>query len=66
MFTAAFNQFVNPWAIEAIGCWYYLVYCGWLVGELIFIVAFVVETKGSNLFDTAKTQSHFLFSRTYT
>ena len=45
--TVAFNQFVNPWALEAIGWWYYLVYCGWLVFELIFVLWFIVETKGA-------------------
>ncbi|TFK75245.1 general substrate transporter [Pluteus cervinus] len=53
MATAAFNQFVNPWAIQAIGWWYYLVYCGWLVGEFIFVVTFIVETKGRTLEETA-------------
>ncbi|KAF8656222.1 hypothetical protein AX16_002658 [Volvariella volvacea WC 439] len=51
--TAAFNQFVNPWAIDAIGWWYYLVYCAWLVAELIFIITFIVETKGRTLEETA-------------
>ncbi|KAJ6619758.1 hypothetical protein B0H10DRAFT_1145983 [Mycena sp. CBHHK59/15] len=51
--TSAFNQFVNPWAIGAIGWFYYLVYLGWLVIELVFIVAFVVETKGRTLEETA-------------
>lgn len=46
MLTSAFNQFVNPWAIDAIGWWYYLVYCAWLVIELIFVLIYVVETKG--------------------
>lgn len=46
MLTVAFNQFVNPWAIEAIGWWYYIVYCGWLIVELVFVVTFIVETKG--------------------
>lgn len=44
--TTAFNQFVNPWAIDALGWWYYLVYCGWLVVELLFIIKFIVETRG--------------------
>ena len=44
--TVAFNQFVNPWAIDAIGWHYYLVYCGWLVIELLFIIFFIVETRG--------------------
>jgi MFS family permease len=51
--TVAFNQFVNPWAIAAIGWYYYIVYCGWLVIELLFIVFFVVETRGRTLEETA-------------
>jgi len=46
MLTSAFNQFINPWAISAIGWWYYIVYCAWLVIELIFVLIYVVETKG--------------------
>lgn len=46
MLTVAFNQYINPVAIEAIGWWYYIVYCAWLVIELIFVVTYVVETKG--------------------
>ncbi|KAI0049817.1 general substrate transporter [Auriscalpium vulgare] len=51
--TLAFNQFVNPWALDAIGWKYYLVYCGWLGFELIFIISFIVETKGRTLEETA-------------
>jgi len=51
--TVAFNQFVNPWALEAITWKYYVVYCGWLVFELIFIFIFIVETKGRTLEETA-------------
>ncbi|KAH9944816.1 general substrate transporter [Amylocystis lapponica] len=51
--TLAFNQFVNPWALDAIGWRYYLVYCGWLILELIFIVTFIVETRGRTLEETA-------------
>lgn len=53
MLTSAFNQFINPWAIEAIGWWYYIAYCAWLVIELVFVVVFVVETKGRTLEETA-------------
>lgn len=42
-------RFVNPWALNAIGWWYYVAYCGWLILELIFIVTFIVETKGLSL-----------------
>ncbi|KAG7089581.1 hypothetical protein E1B28_011248 [Marasmius oreades] len=51
--TIAFNQFVNPWAIDAIGWWYYIVYCGWLIIELVFVVTYIVETKGRTLEETA-------------
>lgn len=37
---------MNPWAIAAIGWYYYIVYCSWLVIELIFIIIFIVETRG--------------------
>ncbi|KAG5734947.1 Lactose permease [Termitomyces sp. T112] len=53
MLTVAFNQFINPVAIDAIGWWYYLVYCGWLIIELVFVVTFVVETKGRTLEETS-------------
>ncbi|EJF64973.1 general substrate transporter [Dichomitus squalens] len=51
--TLAFNQFVNPWALDALGWKYYLVYCGWLIIELVFVVCYVVETKGRTLEETA-------------
>ncbi|GLB40429.1 putative sugar (and other) transporter [Lyophyllum shimeji] len=53
MLTIAFNQFINPVAIAAIGWWYYIVYCGWLILELLFIVTFIVETRGRTLEETA-------------
>jgi len=51
--TLAFNQFVNPWALDALGWKYYLVYCCWLIVELVFVVVFIVETKGRTLEETA-------------
>ncbi|KAF9238490.1 hypothetical protein BU15DRAFT_75185 [Melanogaster broomeanus] len=51
--TVAFNEFVNPWALNALGWKYYLVYCGWLVIELIFVLLFVIETKGRTLEETS-------------
>ncbi|KAL0580965.1 hypothetical protein V5O48_001057 [Marasmius crinis-equi] len=51
--TVAFNQFVNPWALDAIGWWYYIVYCGWLILELVFVITFIVETRGRTLEETA-------------
>jgi len=49
----AFNQFVNPWALDAIGWKYYLFYCGWLCFELIFVLTYVIETRGRTLEETA-------------
>ncbi|PIL35603.1 MFS general substrate transporter [Ganoderma sinense ZZ0214-1] len=51
--TLAFNQFVNPWALDALGWKYYLVYCGWLIIELVFVVSYIIETKGRTLEETA-------------
>ena len=65
--TQAFNQFVNPWALDAIGWKYvrlhfmsvqsptdvlyqYIVYCCWLLLELLFILRYIVETKGEVIF----------------
>lgn len=42
----ALNQFVDPWAFDLIGWKYYLVYCGWLGFELVFVMLFAVETRG--------------------
>jgi len=53
MLTVAFNQFINPVAIDGIGWRYYVVYCGWLIIELVFVVVFLVETKGRTLEETA-------------
>ncbi|KAF8968145.1 general substrate transporter [Flammula alnicola] len=53
MATIAFNQFINPWALAAISWWYYVVYCGWLILELLFVIFFIVETKGRTLEETA-------------
>ncbi|KAN0120675.1 general substrate transporter [Russula decolorans] len=49
----AFNQFVDPWALDVIGWKYYLVYCAWLCFELVFVVLFIVETRGRTLEETA-------------
>ena len=46
MVTAILNEFVNPWAIASIGWLYYIVYCIWLIVELLFVAHFIVETKG--------------------
>lgn len=64
-FTQAFNQFVDPWALNAIGWKYvrliyemarilshnplqYLVYCVWLVVEILFVMKYIVETRGES------------------
>ncbi|KIJ51075.1 hypothetical protein M422DRAFT_137407, partial [Sphaerobolus stellatus SS14] len=31
----------------------YLVYCGWLCFELLFVIKYVIETKGRTLEETA-------------
>ncbi|KAJ3913875.1 hypothetical protein F5877DRAFT_92996 [Lentinula edodes] len=51
--TTIFNQFANPIAIERLGWWYYIVYCGVLIIELVFVVSFIVETRGRTLEETA-------------
>lgn len=51
--TIAFNQFINPWLLDLIGWWYYIVYCGWLILELLFVLRYIVETKGRTLEETA-------------
>ncbi|KAL0950709.1 hypothetical protein HGRIS_007485 [Hohenbuehelia grisea] len=48
-----FNQYVNPLALDAIGWKYYIVYCCWLVFELVFLYFFVVETRNKSLEETA-------------
>ncbi|KAG2146187.1 uncharacterized protein EDB93DRAFT_1086637 [Suillus bovinus] len=47
-----FNVFINPWALDAIGWKYYLVYCGWLCLELLFVMVFIIETRGRTLEET--------------
>jgi len=44
----AVNQFVDPWAFDQIGWKYYVVYCGWLCFELVFVMLFTVETRGKS------------------
>ncbi|KIJ62813.1 hypothetical protein HYDPIDRAFT_93346 [Hydnomerulius pinastri MD-312] len=51
--TVAFNQFVNPWALTTMGWKYYLVYCGWLALELLFVMVYIIETRGRTLEETA-------------
>lgn len=49
-----FNQYVNPIALEKIGWKYYLVYCVWLVFELLVVWKFYIETKDTPLEEIAK------------
>ncbi|KAG1737263.1 general substrate transporter [Suillus lakei] len=51
--TNAFNSLVNPWALNLIGWKYYLLYCGLLVLELLFVIVCIVETRGRTLEETA-------------
>lgn len=62
MATIAFNDFVNPWALAAMHWKYYLVYCGWLAVELVFVFFFIVETKGKGSFTCASPNSELDFS----
>ncbi|KIY47495.1 hexose transporter [Fistulina hepatica ATCC 64428] len=48
-----FNQYINPIAFDAIKWKYYIVYCCWLVVELVVVIWLVVETKGRTLEETA-------------
>ncbi|KAJ8494485.1 hypothetical protein ONZ45_g3408 [Pleurotus djamor] len=48
-----FNQYVNPVALDAIQWKYYLVYCCWILFELVFLYFYVVETKYRTLEETA-------------
>jgi len=48
-----FNQYVNPIALNAITWRYYIVYCCWLLFELIYVYIFIVETKGLSLEETS-------------
>ncbi|KAG8748855.1 hypothetical protein FRC14_001898, partial [Serendipita sp. 396] len=47
------NQFVNPIALKALEWKLYIVYCCWLVFELVYIFLYLVETKGKTLEETA-------------
>ncbi|KAG8875075.1 hypothetical protein FRB97_005409 [Tulasnella sp. 331] len=48
-----FNQYANPIALTALAWKYYIVYCVFLVFELIFMFFFIVETKNRSLEETA-------------
>ncbi|KAI0266086.1 hexose transporter [Gloeopeniophorella convolvens] len=48
-----FNQYVNPIALEHISWKYYIVYCCWLVFEVVYVYFFIIETKGLSLEETA-------------
>ncbi|KAJ3483750.1 hypothetical protein NLI96_g6099 [Meripilus lineatus] len=48
-----FNQYVNPIALKNIEWKYYIVYCCWLLFELVFLYFMIVETKNLSLEETA-------------
>lgn len=49
-----FNQYVNPIAIDDIGWKFYVVYCCWLLFELLVVWKFYIETKETPLEEIAK------------
>jgi len=48
-----FNQYANPIALDALAWKYYIVYCVFLLFELVFIYFFIIETKDLTLEETA-------------
>ncbi|KAJ6626175.1 hexose transporter [Mycena sp. CBHHK59/15] len=48
-----FNQYVNPIALVALNWKYYVVYCVWLVCEVVFLYFYLIETKNHTLEETA-------------
>ncbi|KAJ6518224.1 hexose transporter [Mycena vitilis] len=48
-----FNQYVNPIALAVLTWKYYVVYCTWLLCEVLFLYFYLVETKGHTLEETA-------------
>jgi len=48
-----FNQYANPIALAALHWKYYIVYCCFLVFELVFMYFFIIETKNRSLEETA-------------
>ncbi|KAJ7659099.1 general substrate transporter [Mycena polygramma] len=48
-----FNQYVNPIALAVLTWKYYVVYCAWLLCEVLFLYVYLVETKGHTLEETA-------------
>jgi MFS family permease len=51
--TLAFNQFINPLALDKLDWKYLLFYCAWLLVELAFVFFFIIETKGKTLEETS-------------
>ena len=49
-----FNSYVNPLALSAIQWKYYIVYCGWLLVEIVVVFKYYVETKQTVLEEIAK------------
>ena len=49
-----FNQYANPIALKDIKWKYYIVYCCWLVFELLVVLKWYIETKNTALEEIAK------------
>ncbi|OJJ07877.1 hypothetical protein ASPVEDRAFT_47069 [Aspergillus versicolor CBS 583.65] len=50
----AFNQYVNPVALDSIGWKYYIFYCVWLGVELAVVWFYYIETRNTPLEEIAK------------
>lgn len=50
----AFNQYVNPVAIDSLGWKYYIFYCVWLGVELTVVWFYYIETRNTPLEEIAK------------
>lgn len=61
-FGAAFNQFVNPIGLKALGWKYYIVYCVWVPIEWLVMFFFYPETKGPTLEEIADGKPPQYFS----
>lgn len=48
-FAVFFNTYVNPIALDSIGWRYYIVYCVWILVEILTVYFFFPETKGRSL-----------------
>ncbi|KAK8031244.1 hypothetical protein PG990_000978 [Apiospora arundinis] len=48
-FAVFFNTYVNPIALDRIGWKYYIVYCVWILVEIVTVYLFFPETYGRSL-----------------